>query len=89
MSGPIDENKDDQNACAMLVALIDPFRLVDVASAKDLDDKEKTFLLVTCSARVIERTVCEMADYEAVEALVGFDELVKSMRDNIIKRCAT
>jgi hypothetical protein len=55
--------------------------------AKDLDDKEKTFLLVTCAAKVIERTCCEMADYEVVEVLTGFDELVKSMRDNIIKRC--
>lgn len=50
------------------------------------DDKER-LLIVTCSARMIEETICAHAQYDADDAKEGLARLVQSMNDHIDEIC--
>lgn len=57
----------------------------EVAGVDDLSIEERTFLLVTCCAHVIEHTLFATSGRSTTRALEGLDKLVAGMRDNIKK----
>ena len=58
-----------------------------IADIDDLTTHDKLFLVSTCSARMIEVTICAIAGFKIADALEGFDALMASTREHIRQRC--
>jgi hypothetical protein len=79
-------NLADDDAVKQLLAWV--FSDPDNALA-GLSTSKKEFVVVTAAATIIERCVCEAAEYRVDDALGGLDALVVSMRRQILKRCGS
>ena len=80
--GSTDEN--DNDARLMLGTM-----LLEPASElfEDWSVEKKEFFIMTASATVIERTLCESCEYQLDEILRGFSVLVSEMKRKLIERC--
>lgn len=78
---------DTDDARRMLVKLISKLDDGLVVGVEELSERDKLFLINTCSAKLIESTICETCGYDTFAALEGLDALMGDMREQIIKRC--
>lgn len=78
---------DDDGARTMLMALLHEAGDTLHNGIEELSARDRLFLITTCAARMIEKALCERANYDEAGALQGLDALIGDMREQIAERC--
>lgn len=76
---------ESRRALATLLAIKDNEKVI---GAEELTPEERLFLMTTSAAKIMEYGICEMAGYDQIEALRGFEALVADMTRAIIRLCS-
>jgi len=78
---------DFDDARRTLVALLSRPDDAPVEGLDEVSNADKCFMAATCSASIIEATICATAGYREAAALEGLDALVISIREHIERLC--
>lgn len=75
------------DARRMLVALLTRLEDEPVEGLEKLNGADRLFLIATCAARMIEETICAIADYDQPSAQAGIRSLTTSMLEHVDAIC--
>lgn len=65
----------------------DPEAQSRIAGMEAVDEKERLFLLCSCSAQIIVHTICRIAGHNKNDAQHGFSSLISVMEEQVERIC--